>query len=76
MPALFDDLLKHALALPMKDRARLVHDLLESLDRDVNPDIQAAWDAEIENRVAKYERGEGKLFPVEEVLADARRLTE
>lgn len=43
--------------------------------READPaEIQAAWDREIEARVAAYERGESKTYPADEVFAEARRL--
>jgi hypothetical protein len=37
--------------------------------------VRAAWEAEIADRIARYERGEAKLIPAEDVFAAARRLT-
>jgi len=76
MSALFDELAKKAQALNVDERARLAQELLESVERDSDPDVQAAWEAEIADRIAKYERGEAKLIPAEEVFAAARRLTQ
>lgn len=75
MSALFDELAKKAKTLVVEERALLAQELLESVERDADPDVQAAWEAEIASRVAKYERGEAKLIPAEEVFAAARRLT-
>jgi len=61
-----------ALALPAGDRARLAKVLIESLDQD--PEIEAAWNAEIRRRVAQVESGEVDLIPADEVFAAARRL--
>jgi putative addiction module component (TIGR02574 family) len=74
MSALLDELSKKAQSLTVEERAQLAQELLESVERDADPDVQAAWDAEIADRVAKYERGEAKLIPAEEVFAAARRL--
>jgi len=76
MSTLLEELSKKAQALNVEERAQLAQELLESVDRDVDPDVQAAWEAEIANRVAKYERGEAKLIPAEDVFAAARRLTQ
>jgi putative addiction module component (TIGR02574 family) len=75
MSALLDELSKKAQSLAVEERAQLAQDLLESVERDADPDVQAAWDAEIADRVARYERGDAKLIPAEEVFAAARRLT-
>ena len=76
MSTLLDELSKKAQALTVEERAQLAQELLESVERDADPDVQAAWEAEIADRVGKYERGEAKLIPAEEVFAAARRLTQ
>ena len=76
MSALLDELSKKARTLALEERAQLAQELLESLEQDGDPEAQAAWDAEIASRIAKYERGEAKLVPAEEVFAAARRLTQ
>jgi putative addiction module component (TIGR02574 family) len=43
-------LLGEAMALPIEDRAKLAADLLASLDGEPEPEVQAAWAAEIERR--------------------------
>ena len=75
MSALFDELAKQAQSLSVEERAQLAQELLVSVERDAAPDVQAAWDAEIADRIGRYERGEAKLIPAEEVFAAARRLT-
>lgn len=76
MSALFDDLSKMARALSVEERAQLAQELLESVEREAEPDVQTAWDAEIASRIAEYERGEAKLIPAADVFAAARRLTQ
>jgi putative addiction module component (TIGR02574 family) len=75
MSALLDELSKKARTLTVEERAQLAQELLESVEREIDPDVQAAWEAEIADRIAKYERGEAKLVPAEEVFAAARLLT-
>ena len=75
MSALLDELSKKARTLNVEERVQLAQDLLESVEREVDPDVQAAWEAEIADRIARYERGEAKLIPAEEVFAAARLLT-
>ena len=76
MSALLDELTKKAQSLAPEERAQLAQELLESVERDADPEVQVAWEAEIASRIAKYERGESKLIPAEEVFAAARRLTQ
>jgi len=61
-------------ALSPDERLRLVDMLLASLKESSSPEIEAAWTAEIERRVAKFERGEGKTYDAEDVMAEAARL--
>lgn len=63
-----------ALQLCAEDRAKLAESLLESLHTP-QPEIEAAWEAEIERRVAALDRGEYELIPAEEVFAEVRRIT-
>ncbi len=75
MSTLFDELSAKAMGLPIEERAQLAQELLESVDRDSDPEVQAAWEAEIASRIDRYERGEAQTIPAEEVFAAARRLT-
>ena len=56
-----------ALNLPIADRARLVEKLIVSLDTE--PDVEAAWAAEVERRHAEVESGAVALLPGAETLA-------
>lgn len=74
MSTLVDELSARAKALSAEDRARLAEELLESLQEEADADAEAAWDREIERRVAEIEAGSVPLIPSEEVHAEARRL--
>jgi putative addiction module component (TIGR02574 family) len=76
MSALLDELSKKAKELALEERAQLAQELLESVELEVDPEVQAAWEGEIASRIAKYERGEAKLIPAAEVFEAARRLTQ
>ena len=56
-----DDVLSSALSLPASDRARLVHELLASLDGPGDPDAGEAWLAEIERRAGEVRSGTASL---------------
>ena len=75
MSALLDELSKKAQTLTVEERAQLAQELLQSIERDADPDVEDAWAVALAGRIAKYERGEAKLIPAEEVFAAARRLT-
>jgi putative addiction module component (TIGR02574 family) len=51
------DVFSTALALPARERARLAHELLASLDADSDPDAADAWAAEIERRASEVLAG-------------------
>ena len=76
MSALLDELSKKAKELALEERAQLAQELMESVDQDLDPEVEAAWETEISSRIAKYERGESKLIPASEVFEAARRLTQ
>ena len=74
MPTLVEELSARAKTLPSRDRARLAEELLDSLQGDSDVEADAAWDLEIERRVAEIEAGTVKLISAEDVHAEARRL--
>jgi putative addiction module component (TIGR02574 family) len=76
MSVTIEELVQQARQLPPEERARLADILLESLQEVPSAEIEAAWDREIEARIAAYERGESKTYPAEEVFAEAGRLSQ
>lgn len=60
--------------LAPEDRSRLVAELLASLHEGELVDVEAAWDAEVERRLAAFDRGEVAAVDGEAALARARRL--
>jgi putative addiction module component (TIGR02574 family) len=69
-----EELEREARSLSPEERARLADVLLDSLRDAPLAEIESAWDREIEERVAAYDRGELKTFASEDVFAEARRL--
>jgi putative addiction module component (TIGR02574 family) len=67
MSRTFTDLWKEASELSEKDRADLAGLLIESLEGEADEDVEAAWAAEIERRVAELDTGTAKGIPWEEV---------
>ena len=74
MSTLVEELSAKARTMPPEDRARLVEDLLDSLQEASETDAEAEWDREIERRVAEVASGVATLFPAEDVHAEARRV--
>lgn len=57
MPPRTEELLNEALQLPENERAEVAARLIESLDRDKEAEVDAAWAAEIERRCAELDAG-------------------
>ena len=60
------ELLKQALELSVKERADLAAQIMESLDSSDDPEVQAAWQAEIERRMADVDSGAVKPISLDE----------
>jgi len=74
MSTTLKELEHQARSLSPEERARLADVLLESIRDAPVAEIEAAWDLEIERRVAAFDRGELATFSAEDVFAEARRL--
>ena len=74
MPDSAADLALRGKRLPREERERLVDELLESLNEPAAAELDAAWSAEIERRLAAYDRGEVQALSAEEVFAKARAI--
>ena len=59
-----------ALKLTSGERAALAQRLLASLDEDT--EIEEAWAAEVERRIADVESGVVQVIPISEALAQVR----
>lgn len=73
MSDLVEELSRKALSLGPEERVRLAEALLATVQQ-VDDEVEAAWDAEIQRRVADIDKGTAKLIPAEEVFAEVRRL--
>lgn len=62
-----EEVLSKALQLDVSERAELAAELLASLDGEPNEDVEAAWAAEIERRMARIKAGTAKLVPWKDV---------
>ena len=56
----------------MDERFTLAHRLLESVDAET--ECSAEWDAEIRERIRRYDSGETRGIPGAEVFAEADRI--
>jgi putative addiction module component (TIGR02574 family) len=64
---------KEVLELPPRSRVRLAEKIMESIDDYATPELEAAWDDEIERRVKDIQTGVEKGIPAGEVMKEARR---
>ena len=76
MPDQVSELVKRGRALAPKDHERLVDQLLESLNEPAAAELNAAWETEIERRLAEYDQGTGQAINAAEVFAKARRIAQ
>jgi putative addiction module component (TIGR02574 family) len=66
--------LKSELAqLSTQERAELAYYLLHSLDETVETEAEAAWDAELAERMAGIENGKATGEPADKVFIELRR---
>jgi putative addiction module component (TIGR02574 family) len=70
MQTQFETLEAEALKLTVAERAKLAEHLIASLDED--SEIEEAWAAETERRIAEIEAGTVQLIPAAEAIARAR----
>ena len=60
------------LALPVKDRAFLVHELISSLENVVDADAETQWQEVIDRRASEIQEGHIQCRPVTETVRDIR----
>lgn len=72
MEARFEDIVASALKLPEQQRVRLAQDLIASLDKDIEPNVEALWLAEAERRLDELRSGKARGVPADEAFARAR----
>ena len=75
MSDLLKEVTSRAAALAPEERAKLAEVMLESLQEGTSAEVDAAWDQELQFRIAAYERGESKLASAKDVFDEAGRLT-
>ena len=74
MPPSVEELATQAICLSPADRARLSDLLLASLPDGADPEVDAAWEQEIQRRGIAVESGSARLIPAAEVHAEARKI--
>jgi putative addiction module component (TIGR02574 family) len=66
-----ESIISDAMLLPEDQRVTLAHQLLDSVE-SADPDVEAAWDKEIRERLRQFDAGEVKGIPGEEVFREIR----
>jgi putative addiction module component (TIGR02574 family) len=74
MPPLLEQLAIQAITLSPEDRARLADLLLASLPDEADAEVDAAWEQEIQRRVAAIASGTARLIPAADIHAEARKI--
>jgi len=69
-----DSLSHDALGLPPDQRVALAYRLLVSVEPDPEPGVDAAWETEIAQRIARYDAGASSTIPAGEVFARLREI--
>jgi putative addiction module component (TIGR02574 family) len=59
--------------LPPDQRLTLAHRILSSVEPAASPEVDAAWDTEIRNRIVRYDTQGAHSIPAEEVFAELDR---
>ena len=65
-------ILEHALNMPEEQRAFIAGRLIDSLDDKADEEVEAAWQEEIQKRIASAERGAASFMSWEEVKKRSR----
>lgn len=71
-----EQLTEELLSLPSASRAFLLQKLVESLEFDTDPTIQAAWTTEAKKRRDEVRSGSVQVILGDEALAQIRQLLE
>ena len=72
MPATVNEILKEALLLSPVSRANLAEKLIESIEADIDPELEKAHLEEVRQRRREVGSGAAQLIPGDEALRRAR----
>ena len=71
-----DKITQEALALPKDLKIQLVEQLMESLESNIDEQIQSAWIGEVKQRRDEIIKGMVEVIPGDEALAQVRQIIE
>jgi hypothetical protein len=69
----FEEITRHALQLPLRQRLALAGVLLETDEITPDPETDAAWEQEIQNRIKAVDAGEVVGISYHEVMREAEK---
>jgi putative addiction module component (TIGR02574 family) len=67
-----EQILQTALSLHPNDRAEIAATLIQSLDEQIDADVEAAWAEEIKRRIESIDKCQVQLIPADEVMRGMR----
>jgi putative addiction module component (TIGR02574 family) len=68
-----DNIIAEAIQLPPDQRLTVAHRLLSSVEPEPTDEIEAVWEAEIQDRIARYDAGAVRSIPAAEVFLELDR---
>lgn len=68
-----ETLISEVMQLPPDQRLTLAHRILSSVEPEESTEIDAAWDREIRERIARYDAGGVRSIPASEVFGELDR---
>ena len=74
MVTTFDILCHQAMVLPPALKMTLARSLIESVESDDAPSPEAAWEAEIQERIARFDSGQTTGIPAADVFRKLREI--
>jgi hypothetical protein len=73
MTPLLEEVTRNALQLPVNQRIALAGFLLETEDLSLDPDVDAAWDQEIQDRIRAVDSGAVTGISYQDVMLEAEK---
>jgi hypothetical protein len=73
MTPLLEEVTRTALQLPVNQRIALAGFLLETEDLSLDPDVDAAWDQEIQDRIRAVDSGAVTGISYQDVMLEAEK---
>jgi putative addiction module component (TIGR02574 family) len=74
MAMTLDQIVEETRQLPQDVRAELVERILLGAHGGIEPRVEEAWKQESRRRIAEIQSGKAKGVPLEEALAEARKI--